>query len=98
MYHDPGMMMPQPHMASRPVTNYLDIPIGGSPDELDLPPGAPTEAELDRAVQEVLRSADLNSITKREIRRRLEGHFGMDLTARKATINAAIDRVLLSHA
>ncbi|KAJ7223811.1 chitin synthase-domain-containing protein [Mycena rebaudengoi] len=59
MRHDPGMMMPQPHMASRPVTNYLDIPIGGSPDELDLPPGTPTKAELDRAVQEELRSADL---------------------------------------
>ncbi|KAJ7080469.1 glycosyltransferase family 2 protein [Mycena epipterygia] len=85
---------------SRPMTNYLDVPIptSGSPDDLDLPPGAPTEADLDRAVQDVLRSADLNSITKREIRRRLEAHFGMDLTSRKATINAAIDRVLLSHA
>ncbi|KAJ6586612.1 glycosyltransferase family 2 protein [Mycena sp. CBHHK59/15] len=94
---DPGMMMPQP---SRPVTNYLDVPIptSGSPDDLDLPPGAPSEAELDRAVQEVLRIADLNSITKREIRRRLESQFGMDLTSRKATINAAIDRVLLSRA
>ncbi|KAJ6489438.1 glycosyltransferase family 2 protein [Mycena vulgaris] len=93
-----SMFHPMPE--SRPMTNYLDVPIptSGSPDDLDLPPGAPTEAELDRVVQDVLRTADLNSITKREIRRRLEGHFGMDLTARKATINAAIDRVLLSHA
>ncbi|KAJ7473492.1 glycosyltransferase family 2 protein [Mycena latifolia] len=93
MFHPP---MPEP----RPMTNYLDvaIPMSGSPDDLDLPPGAPTEADLDRAVQDVLRTADLNSITKREIRRRLEAHFGMDLTSRKATINAAIDRVLLSHA
>jgi chitin synthase len=89
-----------PMSESRPMTNYLDVPIptSGSPDDLDLPPGAPTEAELDRAVQEVLRNADLNSITKREIRRRLEARFGMDLTSRKATINAAIDRILLSHA
>ncbi|KAJ7200874.1 glycosyltransferase family 2 protein [Mycena pura] len=87
-------------MESRPITNYLDIPIPqtSSPVDSDLPPGAPSEAELDRAVQEILRGADLNSITKREIRRRLESHFGMDLTSRKATINAAIDRVLLSHA
>ncbi|KAJ7117961.1 glycosyltransferase family 2 protein [Mycena crocata] len=93
-----SMFHPMPE--SRPMTNYLDvaIPTSGSPDDLDLPPGAPTEADLDRAVQDVLRSADLNSITKREIRRRLEAHFGMDLTSRKATINAAIDRVLLSHA
>ncbi|KAJ7164534.1 glycosyltransferase family 2 protein [Mycena filopes] len=83
---------------ARPVTNYLDVPIPGSPGEFDLPAGAPTDVDLDRAVQEVLRNADLNSITKREIRRRLEAHFGMDLTSRKTTINASIDRVLLSHA
>lgn len=60
--------------------------------------GGPTDDELDRAVQELLHDADLNTITKREIRRRLEERFTMDLTSRKATINAAIDRVLLSHA
>ncbi|KAJ7724605.1 glycosyltransferase family 2 protein [Mycena maculata] len=89
-----------PQSFNRPVTNYLDVPIPttGSPAEMDLLPGAPSEADLDRAVQDVLRTADLNSITKREIRRRLEAHFGMDLTARKATINAAIDRILLAHA
>ncbi|KAF8625844.1 hypothetical protein AX17_006740 [Amanita inopinata Kibby_2008] len=86
---------------SRPVTNYLDMPVSmmRSPDDAaDLSPGAPTDAELERAVQDVLRRADLNSVTKREVRRQLEGQFGMDLMTRKATINAAIDRVLLSHA
>jgi len=85
---------------SRPVTNYLDvaIPMTRSPEDADLAPGVPTDADLDRAVREILQSADLNSVTKREIRRRLEDIFGMDLTARKATINAAIDRNLLSHA
>ena len=56
-----------------------------------------SDLDLERAVQEVLRSADLNSITKREIRRQLESHFGMDLSSRKAVINAAIDRVLLDQ-
>jgi chitin synthase len=60
--------------------------------------GGPTDDELDRAVRDLLHDADLNTITKREIRRRLEERFSMDLTSRKATINAAIDRVLLSHA
>lgn len=84
---------------SRPVTNYLDIPIPttGSPDNFNMPPGSPTDIDLDRAVQNVLRGADLNSVTKREIRRQLEDQFGMDLTSRKASINAAIDRVLLSQ-
>ena len=80
--------------ASRPVTNYLDmnIPTTRSPE------GEPTDSDLDQAVQGILRSADLNSVTKREIRRKLEDHFSMDLTSRKATINQAIDRILLSHA
>ncbi|KAF8634990.1 hypothetical protein AX15_000605 [Amanita polypyramis BW_CC] len=84
---------------SRPVTNYLDIPIPTtqSPGEVDLSPGAPSDVELERAVQDVLRRADLNSVTKREVRRQLEEQFGIDLTSRKGTVNAAIDRVLLSH-
>ncbi|KAA1474601.1 glycosyltransferase family 2 protein [Dentipellis sp. KUC8613] len=84
---------------SRPATNYLgdiNIPTTRSPD--DYGAGAPSDAELDRAVQDFLRDADLNTVTKREIRRKLEETFGMDLSARKATINAAIDRVLLSKA
>jgi chitin synthase len=85
---------------SRPVTNYLDvaIPQTRSPEDVDLAPGAPSDADLDRAVQKILRSADLNTVTKREIRRQLEDLFGVDLAARKATINAAIDRGLLSRA
>ncbi|PPQ71372.1 hypothetical protein CVT26_006274 [Gymnopilus dilepis] len=94
---DAALLQPTP---SRPITNYLDIPIPRtrSPEDADLLGGAgPSDAELDLAVQDILRSADLNSITKREIRRQLEEHFGMDLTSRKATINASIDRVLLNQ-
>jgi len=85
---------------SRPVTNYLDvaIPQTRSPEDVDLAPGTPSDADLDRAVHKILRSADLNSVTKREIRRQLETLFGVELTSRKATINAAIDRGLLSRA
>ncbi|KII91880.1 glycosyltransferase family 2 protein [Plicaturopsis crispa FD-325 SS-3] len=85
---------------SRPVTNYLDvaIPQTGGSDNGDYGSGAPSDVELEQAVQNILRSADLNTVTKRGIRKNLEDQYGMDLTARKATINAAIDRVLLSHA
>ncbi|KAJ3563253.1 hypothetical protein NP233_g9053 [Leucocoprinus birnbaumii] len=98
---------------SRPVTNYLDMPIPttGSHEGFDMGPigsgsmhghggggGMPSDVELERAVQNILRTADLNTVTKREIRRQLEDVFGMDLTSRKTTINAAIDRVLLSQA
>ncbi|KAJ3510325.1 hypothetical protein NLJ89_g4744 [Agrocybe chaxingu] len=99
-YHtmpEPTLYQPAP---SRPATNYLDIAIPrSSPDDVDLLGGGsrPSDADIDRAVQNVLRSADLNSVTKREIRRQLEEHFGMDLTSRKATINASIDKVLLNQ-
>ena len=86
--------------ASRPTTNYLvDIPMPRtrSPEDVDVLGGGPSDLDLERAVQDVLRSADLNSITKREIRRQLESHFGMDLTSRKAVVNASIDRVLLDQ-
>ena len=56
-----------------------------------------SDFDLERAVQDVLRTADLNSVTKREIRRQLESHFGMDLSTRKAVINATIDRTLLEQ-
>jgi chitin synthase len=85
---------------SRPVTNYLDmaIPTSRSPDDINLLPGSPKNNDLERAVQDILRGADLNSVTKREIRRQLEDQFGMDLSSRKNSINAAIDRVLLGQA
>ena len=81
------------------ASNYLgmDVPRTKSPEDGDIWDG-PSDAELERAVQELLLDADLNTITKREIRRRMEERFNMDLTSRKATINTAIDRVLLSHA
>lgn len=78
-------------MPSRPATNYLDvqIPATGSPEDIDLPAGAPTDSEIDQVVVRMLQDADLTTVTKREIRRQLENHFGMDLSSRKAAINAA---------
>ena len=93
----PYLHQPAP---SRPVSNYLDMPFSQtrSPDAMNLGDGQPTDSDIDRAVQDILRDADLNTITKREIRRKLEEMFGVDLSNRKAAINATIDRVLLSHA
>lgn len=59
------------------------------------PSGIPNDTELERAVQDVLRDADLTTTTKRAIRTKLEEMFGMDLSSRKAVINAAVDRALL---
>ena len=90
-----GGVVHQP-VPSRPVTNYLDVQIPGSrsPENID---GGPTDAELEQAVQVVLRDADLTTVTKREIRRQLEDHFRMDLSSRKHAINFAIDRALVDR-
>ena len=81
----------------------------GSPDAFYLLPNlggggaptagvAPSDSELERFEQEAMRSADLNSVTRREIRCQLEEQFDLNLTSRKLTINATMDRILLSQA
>lgn len=90
--------------ASRPPTAYLDMPmpraaspLGGFDYDQASPTHGPSDHELENAVRELLRNADLNSVTKRAVRQKLEERFGMDLGARKAMINSTIDRVLLSQ-
>lgn len=104
---DTGMMYGQPQFTpslyqptpSRPTTNYLDMPIPttSSPDYGSLS-GGPSDMDIERAVQDIIRVADLNSVTKRGIRRQLEEQYGIDLASRKATINAAIDKCLAEQA
>lgn len=87
-------------MASRPGTSYFDlqIPRTDTPDGNYSPGsnGQPTDVALENAIQEILRTADLNTITKRGIRVKLEEQFGVDLNSRKTTINNIIDGILLS--
>lgn len=105
-FHHPVQQPPEPQLVhptpSRPATNYLDFPIptstiGHEEDTGVAASSGPSDAELGIAVQNMLRHADLNSVTKREVRRQLEDHYGMNLSTRKATINAAIDRALLDQ-
>jgi len=79
---------------SRPVTGYLDVAQSSSPFE-DL--GAPSDAELEATINGLVKEADLNTLTKREIRQRLEDHFATDLSSRKAAINAMIERALFAR-
>lgn len=83
---------------SRPTTNYLDMPIVSSQSPVQLGDFGlgPSDADIELAVDDILRDADLNTVTKREIRRRLEEQFQTDLSSRKSTVNAAIDRALMT--
>ncbi|KAH6903325.1 chitin synthase 8 [Coprinopsis sp. MPI-PUGE-AT-0042] len=101
MFGGPGVFAaPTP---SRPGTNYFDMPMpdagfgGLQPQNTGGAAGGPSDFELENAVVDLLRTADLNTVTKREVRRTLEERYGMDLTGRKNIINAAIDHVLSSQ-
>ena len=86
-------LLSQPGL-SRPPTTYLDMPIPLT-QEMNLTSGTPSDAGLKRTVQDILRTADLNTVMKCKIHHQLKEHFSMDLIARKTTINAAIDCTLL---
>ncbi|KAH7049995.1 chitin synthase [Linnemannia elongata] len=92
----PAMGMPGPghghHMrtgstASGSVAQFVPPTMGSD---------QPTDEELANEIQNVLATADLMSITKKQVRERLMAFFGVDLTSRKEYINEVIERVLES--
>jgi len=83
-------------LRSRPPSSYLpEMKTGQFSSNLY---GEPSDAEIESAVRDILRDADLTTSTKRAIRQKLEEIFGVDLSSRKATINSIIDGILLAHA
>jgi chitin synthase len=88
---------------SRPATAYLDMGARNSSPIFDYemaaasPTAGPSDHDLEIAVRDLLRDADLNTVTKRAIREKLQTRFGVDLGPRKATINSIVDKVLLSQ-
>ncbi|KAI8594486.1 DEK C terminal domain-containing protein [Dissophora ornata] len=54
----------------------------------------PTDEQLSNEIQNILATADLMSITKKQVRERLMAFFDIDLTLRKDYINEVIERVL----
>ncbi|KAJ8085316.1 hypothetical protein PM082_004112 [Marasmius tenuissimus] len=81
----------------RSGSNYLDFPSDSRSPNAS-PPGMPSDAEIENAVSGILSNVDLNTVTKRELRRQLEEHFGMDLTAKKGVINQVVNRCLAEQA
>lgn len=74
-YPPPGVLyQPTP---SRPANNYIGVNIvtTQSPEGMESPQGSPSDAEIDRAVEDILRDTDLVATTKREIRNKLEQRF-----------------------
>jgi chitin synthase len=84
------------HSEPRSVTPQAQISDPGKHEVSVHEPGAPSDADLEDAIREVLQTANLMSVTKRDVRRILEKRFQTDLGPRSAIINAFIDRALVN--
>jgi chitin synthase len=58
------------------------------------PAGGPSDDDLLREIRRILSTANLMTITKKQVRDELSALFGVDLTPRKAIINHFIEEIL----
>jgi hypothetical protein len=95
---DMGLTMARP--ASNPdhrnsMFALGDAPhVSGHPEPANLRLGEPSNEQLMNEVRHILSTSNLMTVTKKAVRLQLSAHFGMDLTPRRAYINACIDRIL----
>jgi len=54
----------------------------------------PSDSDLVRHIRHALATADLTTVTKKQIREQLSGHFGVDLTVKRDFINQVIGSIL----
>ncbi len=57
-------------------------------------PALPTDEEIVTEIKHILSTTDLMKVTKKSIRERLSGFFGVDMTSKKEFIHRCIDAVL----
>lgn len=82
-----------PAPPSRPPSNFLgDLNVETAPIAL----GAEgiTDAQLEGSVRRICAGADLDTLTKKGVRKQLEEEYGVGLTSRKDAINRIIEKVL----
>lgn len=80
---------PQP--SSRPPTQHLPE-MDWAP--LDLGEAGVSDAQLESSIRRICGEADLDTLTKKGVRKELEREFGVALDQRKETINRIIEQVL----
>ncbi|KAJ2002856.1 hypothetical protein H4R26_003391 [Coemansia thaxteri] len=68
--------------------------LGGGMPGLMMSGAMPTDEQLVESIRRILRSHDLNTVTKKSVRAQLAGEYGMDLSARKEFIGDAIQLIL----
>ncbi|KAF2193313.1 glycosyltransferase family 2 protein [Zopfia rhizophila CBS 207.26] len=95
---------------SRPMS-HLDLPRFGNNSRMSLAPSGyggydnmemanlnlPSDDALLAEIRDILSSADLMQITKKNVKIELERRFGMDLTLKKSFIGNAVESLLAGH-
>ena len=78
---------------SRPQSNFLpEVSVESAP--LGLGAQGIPEAQLEGSIRRICAGADLDTLTKKGVRKQLEEEYGVVLTGRKDAINRIIERVL----
>ncbi|KAI8920098.1 chitin synthase-domain-containing protein [Powellomyces hirtus] len=80
----------QPHP---PVTRNSMISVGSGYTAMQHG-GSPSDDDLLRETRRILSTANLMTVTKKQVRDELSAAFGVDLNSRKATINGFIEDIL----
>ncbi|CAO3690152.1 unnamed protein product [Rhizopus stolonifer] len=75
-------------------TSQFSIPMSQGGMQPMLPPGFPTDDEILSEIKNVLQTANLMSITKKQVREQLSTFFGFDMTPKKEFINTSIEYIL----
>ncbi|KAG2185213.1 hypothetical protein INT44_002003 [Umbelopsis vinacea] len=79
---------------SRPMSQY-SMPMSTlSQSASNTPPGFPRDAEIIAEIKNILATANLMSITKKQVREQLSAFFGFDLNPKKEFINTSIEYIL----
>ncbi|KAJ2523576.1 hypothetical protein GGI11_001416 [Coemansia sp. RSA 2049] len=91
-----GAMASMPDMAHQRPLSFaptMSQPAMGNPTGMG-GSSTPSDAQLVEAIRQILRTADLNALTKKKVRQQLCQQFGTDLAGRKDFISDTVDCIL----
>ena len=91
--HSSYSYAPPQQAQSRPASGFLPEMNAETPP-IALGEVVITDAQLESSIRRICAGADLDTLTKKGVRKQLEEEYATGLTARKDTINRIIERVL----
>ncbi|KAL1408451.1 Chitin synthase, class 5 [Vanrija albida] len=83
-----GSFYGQPPLAPVSSNHHGAVPAGGDASD------SITDAQLQASVRRICQGADLDTLTKKSVRKQLEAEYGVSLTSRKDYINQQIEEAI----